>query len=617
MRRVARSVPRRRGYIALAILAFAVAATAAMTTGAVRAPIAAAGGTPALDTCGYPGKNGSDALPVTDRKKIKFNEIGIIEGFSVTTDDGTATGNPLTVNTFYSDEHALTLGTPPPDPTVWDDTYVDPGTTIKRIDDAGTNPAAVNNTAAYPASTGTSPRQAPLVVGNKLANDDYGRAVSPALYLTDVTFNASSTAGDWESFSPSTPNTTAQFPNYVGGTWKNNGAANPLGSDNKEAKNGADLGPHSEAFVANIEGRQGIEGYGAEVRWDISSLDTNDGPGNGIQTAQPGHTYRVEMMFHDGDHNADTGEACTTFTVPPKKPTGTTTASGGGQLAKDATGALSVSTFDTAKLTGGTRNAAPDSSSTSSGQLTFNLYQVNEDGNGTVDCGVDASGNAVNADLVATKTVNGTNGTPTGTTGGADNDAAHPLRGVYSTQSQPVKLTDPGTYYWTVSYSGNIENKGFDETDCGVPAEKVVVTKAPSKVDTTPIVKLSEDIKINLSASANAGIKTGDTVDVSLFLQSPTNTGATSPGCRFKDDTTGGGSADQQGTTKTVTLDSSNFNPTTGEVSISLNYPADFGGAAAPAIANGNYWWFVQYNGNDQVTGSNDDCHETFTISGL
>jgi hypothetical protein len=138
------------------------------------------------------------------------------------------------------------------------------------------------------------------------------------------------------------------------------------------------------------------------------------------------------------------------------------------------------------------------------------------------------------------------------------------------------------------------------------------VTKAPSKVDTEPKIKLTEDIKITLSASANAGIKVGDKVDVSLFMQDPTGS---SPGCLSKDHA--GGLATQQGTTKQVVLDSSNFDSTTGAVNIALKYPEDFGGTAAPAIANGNYFWFVEYEGNDQVTGSNDDCHETFTISGL
>jgi hypothetical protein len=44
------------------------------------------------------------------------------------------------------------------------------------------------------------------------------------------------------------------------------------------------------------------EGYGAEIRWDISSLNLI-----------PGHSYRVYFMVHDGDQNktgGDSGQAC-------------------------------------------------------------------------------------------------------------------------------------------------------------------------------------------------------------------------------------------------------------------------------------------------------------------
>jgi hypothetical protein len=600
MRGKVRNVPHKRRYLALAILALAVAAAAAMTTGSLRVPIASAAG---ADTCGYSGGADPTKIPTPARATQKFNEIGILEGLS-TSSGPSGNLSDGTVNVFYSDEHALTIGV---SGVTWNAFYDDPATVtkppvVKRIDDAGA--------AGVPPHSGTPHEAGPVVLdspADALPADPGGRAVAPALYISDVTGIDTSSAtyhgpNDWQAVSATTG---ARLPDYVGGTWKNNAAANPLGSDGKEAKNGNRLGPNSETFVDNISTSQGLEGYGAELRWNVSNLRS------GGQALKPGHTYRVQMMLHDGDHNADTGEACKNITIPPKPTDGTTTASGGGQLTKDATGVLSVSTFDTATLTGGTRNAAPDSSSTSSGKLTFNLYQVNEDGNGTVDCGLDANGNAVNADLKATKTVNGTNG-GTGNSGGADNDAAHPLRGVYSTQTQPVKLTLPGTYYWTVSYSGNIENTGFSETACGETAEKVVVTKAPSKVDTEPKIKLTEDIKITLSASANAGIKVGDKVDVSLFMQDPTGS---SPGCLSKDHA--GGLATQQGTTKQVVLDSSNFDSTTGAVNIALKYPEDFGGTAAPAIANGNYFWFVEYEGNDQVTGSNDDCHETFTISGL
>jgi hypothetical protein len=593
-------VPHKRRYLGLAILALAVAAAAAMTTGAVRVPLASAA-TP--DTCGYSG--GTTPAANVPRASQKFNEIGIIEGFSVTND---ANGFPLTVNTFYSDEHALTIGATG---TAWVATYNDPNPAspvVKRIDDAGTNPAGLDgNPQPIPATLDTGP----------LATDPGGREVAPSLYLTDVTANASSTAGDWQN--QSGPNTTAQRPNYVGGTWKNNGAANPLGSDGKEAQNGADLGPHSETFVNNISTSQGIEKFGAEVRWDTATLDTDSGTA-GVQPPQRGHTYRVQMMFHDGDHNADTGEACTTFTVPPASPAAATQSTGGGTLHKNAAdpnGPLVVETHDVANLSNGTANAGPTpASSTTSGRLTFRLYKQGTGSGGTA---AEQEARCRATQITAATTVVVANNGANGTAG--DFDTTH--AGVYAFPD--INLTDPGTYHWTVSYSGNTENNPAAETACNTAAELVTVSKAPSNVQTTPNLKITEDvhIKIDASAGASAGIKAGDKVEVSLFKQAVGATGATSPGCSA--DTVSGGTADIQGNKKTVTLTAAMIGAN-GEIDIGqLNYPADFAPGASgvtgtttpPAVGNGDYWWFVSYLGNDQVTGSNDDCTEFFSISGL
>jgi hypothetical protein len=576
MRGKVRNVPHKRRYLGLAILALVVAAVAAMTTGAVSAPFASAA---TADTCGYSG--GSTTVPVTNRSLVKFNEIGIIEGFSVTTD---ANSNPLTVNTFYSDEHALTIGATG---TTWVATYVDPGTTITRIDDAGTNPAGL----------GGNPQPTPPVLDTgAAATDPFGREVAPSLYLTDVTLNAASKAGDWQSQPAASANTTGQRPDYVGGTWKNNGAANPLGSDGKEAKNGADLGPHSETFVNNISTSQGIEGYGAEVRWDTSTLDTDSGTA-GDQPPAPGHTYRVQMMFHDGDHNADTGEACTTFTVPQAHPAAATLRSGDGTetLAQDADdpSLLTVSNHDTANLSGGTANAGPNTTSTTdtSGQLTFRLFKQGTGTGGTA--AVQEARCRATQITSATQTVvadHGADGTAGDYTSGDE--------GVYDFPD--IKLSDVGTYHWTVQYSGNIENAAAAQTLCNIDDEKLVVSKAPSHVDTTPKVKVTEDINITLTATGSAGIKSTDPVTIKLFKQGS----GTTVGCTAKN--VAGGLATQQGTTK---------NETVADLNTTLTYPDDFGGASAPALTSGDYFWAVTYGGNSQIEGSNDDCTEFFSIT--
>ncbi len=50
------------------------------------------------------------------------------------------------------------------------------------------------------------------------------------------------------------------------------------------------------------------EGYGAEIVWNASSLGL-----------LPGHSYRLQFMVHDGDHDTSGGdavEACTVFLNP-------------------------------------------------------------------------------------------------------------------------------------------------------------------------------------------------------------------------------------------------------------------------------------------------------------
>ena len=50
------------------------------------------------------------------------------------------------------------------------------------------------------------------------------------------------------------------------------------------------------------------EGYGAEVRWNVDQL--------GLKS---GHSYRMQIIVHDGDQNGgggDAGQTCVTVNVP-------------------------------------------------------------------------------------------------------------------------------------------------------------------------------------------------------------------------------------------------------------------------------------------------------------
>jgi hypothetical protein len=537
------NVPHKRRYLGLAILALAVAAIAAMTTGAVSAPFASAA---TADTCGYSG--GSTSLPVTNRSLVKFNEIGILEGISTT--DGTS-GNLSdgTVNVFYSDEHALTIGQTG---TPWVATYNDPGTTIKRIDDAGTNPTGQENLALEtPAGVATAITPGVLDTGAP-ATDPYGREVGPSLYLTDQGSNVNGTAnsGDWQQ--QTGPNTTAQRAKYAGGTWKNNGAANPLGSDGKEAKNGADLGPHSETFVNNISTSQGIEGYGAEVRWDVSTLLS------GGQPLKPGHTYRVQMMFHDGDHNADTGEACRNITIPPKTPTATTTADP--QSQDIAEGGVDIT--DTAHVTGGTADGT--------GTLTFRLFR----GGTATSC--------TGATLVDSQDVDVDAGLATGTD-----------------YSATFHVTLAGQYHFTVQFDngGDISNSNFGPTACGAANENPVVNRPPPRPDTGQKVTVQDHVEITGFISGGGS----STVDFRLYdnladCQAHFNTLDTTPpltrlifralGVPIVQDTSGA------------------FSASSGDFDV----PTTTG--------NTTYYWWVHFNGNTNNAPADSNCTESFQING-
>jgi hypothetical protein len=128
-----------------------------------------------------------------------------------------------------------------------------------------------------------------------------------ALFITDLTSSANPYAGDWQFGGTPIP------PTEVYGTWKgfvktvDNTKATPtvtLTADADPAKNNWSLGPGSDPVPPGLAN----EGYGAEVRWDVSSLGLISG-----------HTYRLYFMVHDGDQNkvgGDAGQACAIITAP-------------------------------------------------------------------------------------------------------------------------------------------------------------------------------------------------------------------------------------------------------------------------------------------------------------
>src|SRR5262249_50575963 len=135
--------------------------------------------------------------------------------------------------------------------------------------------------AMYPA-TGTN-----AVVGDNSGVDPAGRPMWPALYVTDISDDPNSTRGDWQQGG------TPYSPTALFGTWKAavrtvDETVTPstvtVTPDADPAKNNWNLGG-GDAVPTGLSN----EGYGAEVRWDV--------------VLQPGRSYRIQVMVHDGDQN--------------------------------------------------------------------------------------------------------------------------------------------------------------------------------------------------------------------------------------------------------------------------------------------------------------------------
>jgi hypothetical protein len=143
--------------------------------------------------------------------------------------------------------------------------------------------------------------------------DVYGIPIYPAMFITDITTDPNSTAGDWEN-----GGTTALPPHALFGTWtttvKNVDAAGKVTLDVGPAapsKNVWNLGPGSDPVPPYHIGNDDTD-YGAEARWDVNTLVSQG-------YMQSGHTYRVEFIVHDGDatkEGGDVDERCGTVRIP-------------------------------------------------------------------------------------------------------------------------------------------------------------------------------------------------------------------------------------------------------------------------------------------------------------
>ena len=222
-----------------------------------------------ITECGYPFASSN---PLTD---ILFNESTVLAAIVP------SGGYPLaTVQLFYNDEHAMTLGVR--------EAVINGVSQTFPVSPLTASPDIVNTP-----DTGTN-----LITGQLAGVDPVGRPMWPALFITDITNDVTSVAGDWQwGGSPVNPT-------YVAGTWK--GAVRTVDSkgatitpDADPAKNNQNYG---NGHTAPADAITKAEAFGTEVRWDIR--------------LEAGHNYRFQVMVHDGDQNkvgGDAGEACVTF----------------------------------------------------------------------------------------------------------------------------------------------------------------------------------------------------------------------------------------------------------------------------------------------------------------
>lgn len=311
--------------------------------------------------------------------------------------------------------------------------------------------------------------------GSTTATDPSGRPYFPGLYITNLTahpLNSDGTgAGDFQhgggarNIAGGVP-----FVDDVFGTWA---TATVSGSTYKVTppldKNNWNLGTGSDAPVGTAFSAMGNEGFGAEARWSIGELSDSDG-----HALQPGNTYRIQVIIHDGDQNksgGDSGEFCSTLSIAQAEPTLRTTASNG-----TAGGTIQ----DQATLAGG---ANP------TGKITWNVYAGS-------DSACSSPLNAQPSALTTAVTGNGTFSSPTYTP------------------------SAPGSYKWIATYSGDTANKSVS-TSCNDPNEISQVTESAS-----PGISLRKTERIG-SATFTHGPVTGSVGNRVDYRMLVTNTGNT------------------------------------------------------------------------------------------
>jgi len=229
-----------------------------------------------ITDCGYPSASSNPLTSTT------FNENEVLRAIR----PAGSWPNGV-VQMFYNDEHAMTLGVRQVAVKMMSGTT----TTDYPVTPLATNPGSSTN-----AQTGSN-----VLVGDQSGLDASLRPMWPSLFVTDISGDPTNRSGDWQMGG------VPRAPNAIFGTWKaavrtvdytKNPALVTITPDADPAKNNLNLGAGADPVPAGVAN----EGYGAEARWDVALT--------------PGHSYRLQVLVHDGDQNkagGDSGEACVLF----------------------------------------------------------------------------------------------------------------------------------------------------------------------------------------------------------------------------------------------------------------------------------------------------------------
>ena len=190
------------------------------------------------------------------------------------------------VQMFYNDEHAMTLGVRQ--------------VAVKSSSGTTTTNYPITALATDPGSS-TSPQTGTnMLVGDQSGLDPSLRPMWPSLFVSDISTDPNNRSGDWQQGGVPTA------PNAIFGSWK----AAVRTVDNTKTPSVVTITPDADPAKNNwmLAGGDtppsGLanEGYGAEARWNVQLV--------------PGHSYRLQVLVHDGDQNkggGDSGEACVLF----------------------------------------------------------------------------------------------------------------------------------------------------------------------------------------------------------------------------------------------------------------------------------------------------------------